>query len=46
MIHLAFALLLLGPATAVASPVDDVLEKARKNCERFEDGTFEPRDAV
>jgi len=26
--------------------VDDVLEEARENCARFEDGTFEPRDAV
>jgi hypothetical protein len=46
MRHLAFAFLLLGAATAVASPVDDVLEEARKNCESFEDGIFEPRDAV
>jgi hypothetical protein len=46
MRHLAFAFLLLGAATAVAGPVDDVLEEARKNCESFEGGIFEARDAV
>jgi hypothetical protein len=46
MRHLVFAFLLLAAPTAVASPVDDVLEEARENCARFEDGTFEPRDAV
>ena len=46
MRHLVFGFLLLAAPTAVAGPVDDVLDEARENCARFEDGTFEPWDAV
>jgi hypothetical protein len=47
MRHFALVFLLLpAPTAAAAGPLENVLEEARKNCESFEDGIFEPRDAV
>jgi hypothetical protein len=46
MRQLALAFILLAAPNAIAGPLDDVLEEGRENCASFEDGLFEPRDAV